>query len=348
MRLWNLRFDLRKAMSSRRRFVLLCLYAAVLTTCCHGATKIAGSKYRGGGDSSTGGEEDESCSDSSSSSSSSSEPIMPRVVRDGQLVPESELPIASTFEVDGRSVHLRPIHDELQLTYVHNLIAPDEIDRLVELASARKGWARSPLKSQQSGDELQKDDRRNSSSCPMLWPVAYASRLEQLGAAPNGELLLAELQLVTTLTSRVADLFTQTGMELTHEFIEPLQLVRYTATELFQPHHDYHDPGPDGKLGSSVQGEQRAFTVLLLGATLPPEGGGETHFPHLKVMVSPRKGDAIIWANVDGDGMPNPRSLHEGRPPSDGFEKVAVNCWIADRQFDLGAGKMAKAVRTGE
>ena len=42
--------------------------------------------------------------------------------------------------------------------------------------------------------------------------------------------------------------------------------------------------------------------------------------------------DAIVWSNVDEEGAPNPRSLHEGRPPARG-EKVAVNCWIADREF---------------
>lgn len=327
----------------------LFLVFAAAATHCHGQTKVGASKYRGGSDGGNGGtapacdEQDEAAT----TAADAVQPSMPHVTRGGEVVPEGDLPISNALSVDGREVHLRPLHDELQLTYVHNLVDPAEIDELVRLATARDGWARSPLKSQQSGDQLQKDDRRNSSSCPMLWPVAYASRLDQLKTAPGGERLVAELELVSRLTARVAELFTQTGMELRDDFIEPLQLVRYAPTEVFQPHHDYHDPGPDGKLGSSVQGEQRAFTVLLLGATLPPEGGGETNFPHLGVAVSPRKGDAIVWANVDGDGAPNPRSLHEGRPPADGFEKVAINCWVADRQFDLGRG-MEKAVRSGE
>lgn len=75
------------------------------------------------------------------------------------------------------------------------------------------------------------------------------------------------------------------------------------------------------------------------------DAGGETHFPHLGVRVTPRLGDALVWANVDGDGQPNPRSLHEGRPPKEG-EKIAVNVWIADQPFDLQGG-MDKAVRSG-
>lgn len=185
-------------------------------------------------------------------------------------------PISMSLSVDGRRVHLRPLHDELQLTYLHGLIDPTEIDDMVRLAGARGGWARSPLKSQQSGDSLSKDDRRNSTSCPMLWPLVYEGREAEIRASAGAKAdgLLEELKLVSTLSKRVADVFSATGMELSHRYIEPLQLVRYQPTETFMPHHDYHEPGPDGTLGSSVQGEQRAFTVLLFGATLPPVSAG--------------------------------------------------------------------------
>lgn len=87
------------------------------------------------------------------------------------------------------------------------------------------------------------------------------------------------------------------------------------------------------------------FTFLLFGSTLEPHQAGETHFPFLNVSVSPRLGDGLVWANVDGEGAPNERSLHEGRPPLEG-EKIAINVWVADRPFDVSAG-MDRAVRTG-
>jgi len=231
-----------------------------------------------------------------------------------------EPPVEASPVVDARKMHLRPLHDELQLTYVHNLVAAEEIDALVRLASSRGGWARSPLKSQQSGERLEKDERRNSSSCPMLWPLVYAGREDEIrtSGGERAAALLEELTLVANLSARVAALFSATGMELTADYIEPLQLVRYLPSETFRPHHDYHEPDASGALGSAVQGEQRAFTVLLFGSSLPGGAGGETHFPHLEVAVTPRKGDAIVWANVDETGAPNPRSLHEGRPPVDG------------------------------
>jgi len=84
--------------------------------------------------------------------------------------------------------------------------------------------------------------------------------------------------------------------------------------------------------------------VLLFGSTLPFDGGGETHFPLLGVSVWPRVGDALAWMNVDDEGAPNPRSLHEGRPPLE-HTKVAVNVWIADVPFDVDRG-LKKAVLT--
>ena len=276
-------------------------------------------------------------------------PVMPFVRAEGELLSEAMRPIENTLNVDGRVVALRPLHEELQLTYVHGLLADDEVDELVRLATLRDGWGRSPLKAQRSGSNVEGSAKRNSSSCPMLWPLVYAGRIEELKkvGGERASILLAELSLVSRLTRRVAELFTQTGLELTEQHIEPLQLVRYVASETFTPHHDYHEPDADGALASSVQGEQRAFTVLFFGATLPADAGGETHFPDLGLAVSPRKGDALIWANVGADGEPNPRSLHEGRPPAEGYTKVAVNCWVADKQFDLQQG-VKGAVRMGE
>lgn len=265
-----------------------------------------------------------------------------------------EKSVSASFVVDGRAMHLRPLLAELQLTYVHGLLAPEEIDELVRLADARSGWARSPVKAQGSGTDIYGDALRsaghvrNSSTCSLLWPLAYASRIQdiqdRLGdrAAP----VLAELALVSRLTQRVGDLLKAAGLPVSDAYIEPLQLLRYAPSEVFTLHHDYHKPDAQGWLGSSIQGEQRAYTVFLFGTTLPEHAGGETYFPDPKIAVSPRKGDAVFWANVGPDGQPNPRSLHEGRPPRGGQSKIAINCFVADRPFDLSRG-MAGAVGVG-
>ena len=176
-------------------------------------------------------------------------PLPPHVTHNGIAVTR---PITEKVELEeGRSVSMRSLHDdpELQLTYVHGLVGEDEIADLVRLAEARQGWVRSPLKTQGAG-ELLESDHRNSSSCPMLWPLVYDSRREELAA--RNPLLIDELDLVSHLMHRVAALFSATGMEVSARHIEPLQLVRYAATERFGPHHDYHEYNADGKLGSSA------------------------------------------------------------------------------------------------
>lgn len=267
---------------------------------------------------------------------------MPLVRVEGELV---HRPISNSLEVDGRTLHMRDLHDELQLTYVHNILSAEEIDQLIACADARNGWSRSPLKTQEEGATrnvagAEKDDRRNSTSCPMIWPLAYRSRREELAANPSTAYALLELDLTQRISERVAAMFAATGLDISADYIEPLQLVRYQPSERFGPHHDYHATGK-----SSVQGEQRMFTFLLFGSTLTSEQEGETHFPLLDVAVSPKLGDGLVWANVDETGEPNERSLHEGRPPVAG-EKIAINVWVADKPFDLSNG-MEGAIRSG-
>ena len=268
-------------------------------------------------------------------------PIVSSASEKRAVLSSSKVTLAS-----GDEILLDHLHTELQLTYVHNLVTPEQIYDLVRLADERNGWRKSPLKIQKTGADIQ-DDLRNSSSCPMLWPLLYKHKRSQIEESHPE--LLPELDLVNRITNRIVELFTATELDLTPEFIEPLQLVRYDSTERFGPHHDYHELDHDGRIGgSSVQGEQRIFTVLIFGSTLGPEEQGETHFPELDLKVSPRIGDALVWSNVDGEGAPNPRSLHEGRPPSEGApRKFAINCWVADKPFSV-AEPMQGVVKTGE
>ncbi|MEI9890696.1 MAG: 2OG-Fe(II) oxygenase [Caulobacteraceae bacterium] len=98
------------------------------------------------------------------------------------------------------------------------------------------------------------------------------------------------------------------------EFRAPRRLLR--------PGHP--QPGqPDGGRG------QRIATVLLY---LNDEGleGGETDFPRLGFAHRGKKGDALVFFNVDASGQPDPRTLHAGLAPTQG-EKWVVSQWIRDR-----------------
>ena len=96
---------------------------------------------------------------------------------------------------------------------------------------------------------------------------------------------------------------------------EPLQVLRYAIGQEYRPHID------------AIPGlaNQRILTVLVwLNADYD---GGETHFlkPGLRLRLPP--GDAILVANVDGEGRPDPDAIHAGLPVTQG-EKLLASRWI--------------------
>lgn len=63
-----------------------------------------------------------------------------------------------------------------------------------------------------------------------------------------------------------------------------------------------------------------------------PIKGGETRFPHVKISISPRKGNALFFYNTDADGFVNPLTLHAGNPVIDG-EKWIMTRWFREKNL---------------
>ena len=63
--------------------------------------------------------------------------------------------------------------------------------------------------------------------------------------------------------------------------------------------------------------------------------GGHTSFTKLNISVAPKKGAAVLWANVD-DATPmdhcDERTFHEALPIAEGA-KMAANVWFHTRDF---------------
>lgn len=105
---------------------------------------------------------------------------------------------------------------------------------------------------------------------------------------------------------------------------ESLQVVRYGPGGFFKPHHDsLQDPYSAENHPHFQNGGHRDYTLLI--ALSDDYEGGETVFPDHGKRYKLRKGDAILFRNV------NPQTgalinLHGGNPVRSGTKWI-VNLW---------------------
>ncbi|MDZ7865647.1 2OG-Fe(II) oxygenase [Acidovorax sp.] len=97
----------------------------------------------------------------------------------------------------------------------------------------------------------------------------------------------------------------------------------YGIGQQFKAHHDSFSE--EELLIHSRGLGQRTYTFMVYLNDV--EEGGETFFPSLGLKFSPRKGQALIWNNLDKESAQNPHSLHQGLPVING-EKFIVTKWF--------------------
>ena len=112
------------------------------------------------------------------------------------------------------------------------------------------------------------------------------------------------------------------------ETFEPLNVLHYEPGQQFEPHYDWIDP-TSGHFDDELdkRGQRIATALIYLN-----EGydGGETAFPELDFSFKGAKGDLLVFFNLDGEGQPDPRTLHAGTPPTFGVKWV-LSQWIRTR-----------------
>ena len=110
--------------------------------------------------------------------------------------------------------------------------------------------------------------------------------------------------------------------------LEAPQVFHYAVGQQFAAHYDFLEGDVGGHAGSLAARGQRAQTQLIY--LNDDFEGGETDFPLLELKFRGRKGDALMFTNVDGAGAPDRRMLHAGLPPTAG-EKWLLSQWVRDR-----------------
>lgn len=114
---------------------------------------------------------------------------------------------------------------------------------------------------------------------------------------------------------------------------ETPQGQKYNPGQFFNDHHDYFQPDEVARGGSGVPDTgQRNWTFMINLNTV--DEGGETDFAKLNVKVKPKRGQAVIWKNINNDGSGNPFTLHAGRPPVSG-DKYIITKWFRTGPMDV-------------
>jgi len=165
----------------------------------------------------------------------------------------------------------------------------------------------------------------------MVYDAAGGNALSAARVNSAAELSLADVDLVVlALRERLA---AAAGLPVMH--MDAPQVLHYAAGQRFSPHFDFFDPTVPAQAAEMAANGQRVATALVY---LNDEGlqGGETDFPALGLRRRGRRGDALVFFNVDGAGRPDRRTLHAGLPPTAG-EKWLFSQWIRDRPR-AGAG----------
>lgn len=132
--------------------------------------------------------------------------------------------------------------------------------------------------------------------------------------------------LVRKLNRRIDDL-----MGIDPECGETIQGQRYMPGQEFKPHHDWFHPNTSYWDFEMARGGQRSFTAMAF--LNKPEGGGTTDFTELRMSIEPQPGALLIWNNADINGVPNPLTMHAGRPVTEGVKYIFTK-WYRTRKWN--------------
>jgi len=115
--------------------------------------------------------------------------------------------------------------------------------------------------------------------------------------------------------------------------LEAFSVLHYAVGQEATEHADYIDPAARGAAEQIARFGQRIATALLY--LNDDYTGGETAFPQLGIAHRGKAGDLLVFFGTDEQSVPDPRSIHAGRPPRSG-EKWVLSQFIRDRRMIPG------------
>lgn len=192
--------------------------------------------------------------------------------------------------VDGVKYTDMPDYD---IQEIPNFLTPEECNKIIELSNGKLF----PSKVYSQNEDLLSNDSRISQQC---W-------------------LTDDNPLIKDISERVKQVTNTIGQQ------EQLQVVNYPKGGFFSPHYDACEG--DDSYCSRMNGADGPRLLTVLFYLNDDFEGGETVFPRINKSVKPEKGKAVIFRNVDENGVIITQALHGGEPIKSG-EKWIANKWI--------------------
>jgi len=110
--------------------------------------------------------------------------------------------------------------------------------------------------------------------------------------------------------------------------LEPLAVLHYDTGEQSTEHFDFIDPLiPDYADEVARKGERIVTFLVYLNDDY---AGGKTEMPELGISHQGQKGEGLFFVNAHPNGDPDRRTVHAGRPPTQG-EKWVVSQFMRSR-----------------
>lgn len=201
------------------------------------------------------------------------------------LSAQANTSIQSELNYQDEEVEAIHLYKEQGIQLMDHFLSSDECDRIIEYAESKQLLSRSQVTS--DGSTYRISTNRTSST-------AFLDTQDN--------------PLFRSIHQRAAAF-----LNLSEEYMENLQIIRYREGEEFKPHTD---PRYD---------TDRKYTILLY---LSEEfEGGETYFPELDLKIKPKKGRMLCFLNRDDTNQIISLSTHAGLPTYNGV-KYGCNLWV--------------------
>ena len=112
-------------------------------------------------------------------------------------------------------------------------------------------------------------------------------------------------------------------------YLEPLSVLHYAIGEQISEHFDFVDPDRTPNYAQELaENGQRVVTFLIY--LNDDYAGGKTEMPELGISHKGQKGEGLFFVNAHANGDPDRRTVHAGRPPTQG-DKWIVSQFMRSR-----------------